>query len=217
MKTINPNAKPWILGFALFVLLVILLLCNGCSPARKIERATERVMLNPAARHYIFLTELSLFPCANDTAQPVIIPGRIDTFPVSVLVRVTEPDTAGVAAIVDSLNTTHTKACNTAIRAAYDLGQRDAAKLIGSQTVFIPRPDTAKFWIVDRRLVALKEDSINSLLRQKAALNQAVADVSGVATENKKQGNTYMLWLIAAIAALVLSNGLWIKLKIFKI
>ena len=55
-----------------------LVLITGCSPQKKINRAKQIVLLDPTARHEVFLKELQFFPCANDSTS-VLIPGGIDS------------------------------------------------------------------------------------------------------------------------------------------
>lgn len=75
MKTINPNARPYLYAFAFLVLALIVALLMGCNPQRKIEKAKQRVELNPAAFNAIGKAWQILNPCAIDTLA-VLIPGK---------------------------------------------------------------------------------------------------------------------------------------------
>jgi hypothetical protein len=40
---------------------------QGCSPQKKVDRATQTVLMNESARNYIYSEVAKLKPCANDT------------------------------------------------------------------------------------------------------------------------------------------------------
>lgn len=64
-KTINPYWKARLFWAFLIVVTVIAFMCSGCST---IERSKQRVLLDPKARHEVFLDELTRFPCDSDSS-----------------------------------------------------------------------------------------------------------------------------------------------------
>ena len=219
MKTVNQLLKVCLIGACLLFNLLV----QSCSPGKQLEKSKQRVLLDPAARHDVFLNELERFPCANDSLPPIYRPGKIDTTPIIKLIPVEKlkeilvTDTTGRKKLIDSLNTTHSEICNDAIDKAYTKGARDAINKFLNQDVFIRRPDTALYTIVDRQLLKLKDDSIQSLLRQKAAANQNIVDLGNVVKKSDKERNYLLYYLIGSIALLVLTNGLWIYARIKRI
>lgn len=63
---------------AILLAITTLTLFTGCSTQKKLNRAKQMVLLDPAARHEVFLKELQFFPCANDSIIE-LKPGAIDS------------------------------------------------------------------------------------------------------------------------------------------
>jgi hypothetical protein len=172
----------WVLSILVIAMLLSLMsTLIGCSQAKKIETAKQRVRLSPQAFSDIGKEYDILHPCINDT--------------------ITKHDST-VIATEKIVNKTDT------------LTKGDTVYIFTYDTAYKTNIVYQTKTITDNKRINVLVDSVNALLRQKAALNQNIIDSHAVyVTENKERKK--WLWLfIAACAALVLTNGLWIFSKI---
>lgn len=81
MKTINHSYKVGLFWLGLALMILCSILATSCM---SIEKATQKVLLDPKARHNVFLKESEIFPCANDSSLKIIT-GKTDSVVVSSL------------------------------------------------------------------------------------------------------------------------------------
>lgn len=215
MKKLNPNFLNWLfnlLGLLLvggMIALVIMAVATGCSPAKKIEKAKQTVLMDGKARHDIFLKELELYPCVNDSFT-TFLPGGVDSvpFPVPVL------DTTQRKHIIDSLQNAFAANCDGAVSASYDAGYHNAMQEIKGQKLPLKRPDTLQTTTKDKQKMKLDADSINRL-NENIAFHKGQKDQwKTFAKQTQKEKLNLFWWFVAAAAALALTNGLWIYARI---
>jgi hypothetical protein len=215
-KTPNPHAVKVILNLIAFFAIVafFISILYGCSPtkqaARKDKAALERVTAKRALIDSVAPIVFDLYPCANDTFT-TFLSGGIDSvaYPVPVFYEAKRKE------IIDSLHTVFTNDCYAAVSASYDAGYNNATIDLKNKKVAVKRPDTLLYSIVDRQLHNQYEKQIAALRENAAALEEAVKQKDIQIAEGKKETRTFIWYFIAAVAACVLSNGLWVfgKLK----
>lgn len=191
--------------------LALLLILASCNPGRKIQRAEQIVRTTPESFNTIGKQWSFLNPCANDTIA-IIYPGGIDSiaYPVPVF------DSAAYYKTVDSLQALYAKECNQAIDQAYALGYKRAVNEIAAQKLPVKRADTLASYIVDARKHLVYEDSIMNLRMENARIKQQNADYAAANVKEYEEKYKFIWLFIAAMAALMLTNGLWIFNKIKK-
>lgn len=219
-NNLNPNFVRWAIHMAMLafvigaVALVIMAALTGCSTpkqaARKDKAALERVTAKRALIDSVAPIVFDLYPCANDTFT-TFLSGGIDSVPYPVPVL----DEAKRKAIIDSLRDYYMNDCYAAVSASYDAGYNNATIDLKNKKVAVKRPDTLVNNIVDRQKHNQYEKQIAALREKAAALEEAVKQKDIQIAEGKKETRTFIWYFIAAVAACVLSNGLWVfgKLK----
>ena len=222
MKTdLNPNFVRWlvftlfraiILGGAAFAVFSIMTGCNAAKQsARKDKAALERVTAKRALIDSVAPIVFGLYPCANDTVI-TLLSGGIDSVPYPIPVL----DEARRKAIIDSLNNVYADLSLDVANEAYDLGFNAAIESVRNAKVPVKRPDTLVNTIVDRQLHDQYEKQIAALREKNAALEEASAQKSIQLSEEKKETRTFLWYFIAAVAACVVSNALWVYGKFKK-
>lgn len=196
------------------VLLAVLLagVALSCNPvkqsAKKDARAVDRVLGSRRLIDQVKPVVLDLYPCANDTFA-VQLPGGFDTlyYPVPTI------DTAAINSAIDSALAEVNTECRESVDRAYRKGYERAIKDVAAQQIAVKRPDTVINTIKDRQL-------INHLTGELNACRNAVAHQEGQLIEKdeqikkaEKSGTSWLWWFIAALAALVATNGAWIYTK----
>ena len=66
MKENTSNTSFWS-AVTIFLLCILCFYLSSCNPQRRMERATQTVLMNPEARQRIYAAQAALTPCANDT------------------------------------------------------------------------------------------------------------------------------------------------------
>jgi hypothetical protein len=218
-NNLNPNFIRWVINMAMLafvlgaVFLVIMAALTGCSTpkktARKDKAALERVTAKRALIDSVAPIVFDLYPCANDTVT-TFLSGGVDSVPYPIPVL----DEARRALIIDSLNNVYADLSLDVANEAYDLGFGAAMDAVKNQKVPVKRPDTLQHSIVDRQKHNQYEKTIAALEKKVAALEAMNQQLAVQITEEKKEGKTFLWYFIAAVAACVLSNGLWVFAKI---
>lgn len=218
-KNLNPNFIRWLINMAMLafvigaVAMVIMAALTGCNPAKQTARkdhaALQRVTAKRPLIDSIAPIVFGLYPCANDTVT-TFLSGGIDSVPYPVLVL----DEARRKAIMDSLNNVYADLSLDVANEAYDLGFGAAMDAVKNQKVPVKRPDTLAYSIVDRQKHHQYEKQIAAVEKKNAALEAMNQQLAVQVTEEKKEGKTFLWYFIAAVAACVLSNGLWVFAKI---
>lgn len=187
-------------SFLIFAFAVCVIL--SCSTAKKNAAAVERVLMDSASRHKVFLAELQLYPCVRDSFT-TFLPGGIDSIPFLVI------DTTGRARIIDSIQNANIGNCDVVAAASYDAGYGNALKDIPPKR----RPDTVRIQTTDLQRKRLDAEQINQLKNE-------IHELKGHLDESAKQNdflvkvNQKWIWLfIGAVVAAILSNVAWLYFK----
>jgi hypothetical protein len=180
----------------------------GCSPAKKLEQAKQRVMLDKKAFTDVGNAFVNLHPCANDTAWK-FIKGGTDSIPYPVL----KFDSAAYKSFVDSLGIVGADDYNNGVEKAFVQGFSEARKQYENKKIAVPRPDTLKGTILDKQKERLLEDQINML-------NVAAGITAGQIIEKDKQLSSalsekrkWMWWLIGILMAEGIGAGIYAYTK----
>jgi len=194
---------------ALFLSCVLLSYSSSKKSARKDKAALERVTAKRALIDSVAPIVFGLYPCANDTVT-AFLEGGIDSvpYPVPVLDKVQRDN------IIDSLRNAYSNDCYVAVSESYEAGYKNALIDLKTQKVAVKRPDTLQHSIVDKQKNNQYEKQIATLREKAAALEEASAQKDIQLAAEKKDKQTYLWYFIAAVAAFVLSNGLWVFAKI---
>lgn len=218
-NNLNPNFVRWVINVAMVafvigaVVLVIMAALTGCSTpkktARKDKAALERVTGKRSLIDSVAPVVFGLYPCANDTFT-TFLSGGIDSVPYPVPVL----DEARRKTIIDSLNNVYADLSLDVANEAYDLGFGAAMDAVKNAKVPVKRPDTLQHSIVDRQKHNQYEKQIAALREKAAALEEACRQKDIQLVAEKKDKQSYLWYFIAAVAACVLTNGLWLFAKI---
>jgi len=204
MKTSNKIT----IAIAILLALLMIFLSFGCNPSRQIQKAEQMVLLNPVARHNVFLKELQFYPCANDTFTTYI--RGIDTL----LSEVPIFDSFAYKTALSNVMDANDNTCNERVKEAFDLGVDYAGSEFKKLKV---RVDTFKYSILDNQIIKLVQDSLTKAERRIYGLEQQNIIQRERLNERKKEAEKYLLWFIGAIVVLVGSNLIWFKFKIGKL
>lgn len=220
-KDLNPNFVRWVIHMAMLafaigaVALVIMAALSGCNTAkqtaRKDKAALERVTAKRPLIDSVAPIVFGLYPCANDTFT-TFLSGGIDSVPYPVPVL----DEKQRAHVIDSLRTYYMNDCYAAVSSSYDAGYNNAMIDLKNQKVPVKRPDTLAHSIVDRQKHNQYEKQLAAANQKAAALEEASKQKDIQLAAEKKDKQTYLWYFIAAVAACVLTNGLWVFAKIKK-
>ena len=157
---------------------IVIASITGCSYERKVEKAKQLVLLNKNARRDIFLKELELNPCANDSS---FVAGEIIRY-------ITPSDDFKFTPPV------FTDSCAFFSTAAYERGFRE-----GRSSVQIPVRTPDRVTIRDRQFEKLLQERHDSLSAQLESYKQKDVTKSGTIDTLKKERNTW-LWRFIGLA-----------------
>jgi hypothetical protein len=184
------NKKIQYLFPFLFGLAALLLIVFGCSPVKKDARAVDRVLGSRTLIDKIKPAVLDLYPCANDTVA-VWFSGGIDSIPYPV----TQIDT-----IIEVKE------------GGYMQGFIDGQEVILKRKIPVKRPDTIKVTVVDRQRQKADAETINQLQVNISNLNGQILEKDKALSKP----NPWIWYFIIAVVLLLLSNIVWVYLKILK-
>lgn len=188
-----------LLGWLLFMMLFGL---TSCGPAKKMAKAEQLVLLNPQARHNIFLKELQLNPLKIDTIT--VYKSGINT-----VKEVPVIDSFAQYLAIRELQDRYTIECNSAVKTAYDSGVAFAARKFAG--IKIPRiVDTVTHTIFDRQSIKLIQDSLTKAEKRIERTEQQVVSANENILLAKHERNIVLYFLIGVIAV---SGGLLFKSK----
>lgn len=237
MKTLNPNIWPYVLRLFIAVGIIagVCMALSGCSSTKQLEKAKQRVLTDASAFDQVGRKWNELNPCVNDSTTEFKAGGidsaamqeyydwingkfyDVDSTRFSDLVyrpkSNNEIKVQTLPYIVDgsAIQLYPEVEIRNAYKAGYKQGVKDFVKK------YPPRlPDTLKTSVKDKQHIKLLEGDIAKLTQGNARLQGVIQVKDETIAAGKKSERSLMWWLIGAIAALVLSNGLWVYSK-FKI
>jgi hypothetical protein len=173
------------------LLLVFLFGCNAQKKAiKKDGQAVDRVLGSRTLIDKIKPAVLELYPCANDTTE-IIVSGGVDSIPYPV----TEIDT-----IIEVKE------------GGYMQGFIDGQEVILKRKIPVKRPDKIKVTVVDRQKQKADAETINQLQVNISNLNGQILEKDKALSKP----NPWIWYFIIAVVLLLLSNIVWVYLKILK-
>jgi Ca2+/Na+ antiporter len=181
---------------------------TSCSPAKKIEQAKQRVMLDKKAFTDVGNAFVDLHPCANDTAWK-FIKGGTDSIPYPVIVF----DSAALKSFTDSLGIAGADDYNNGVEKAFVQGFAEARKQYESKKIAVPRADTLKGTILDKQKVGLLQDQINVLNVQAGIAAGQIIEKDRQLSEEKHKYKKLMWWLIGILIAAGIGAGIYAYTK----
>lgn len=202
---------------AILTAITALILFTGCSTQKKLDRAKQMVLLDPTARHDVFLKELQFFPCANDSST-TFVEGGVDSVSLRAYFdwlngirpegeiydgRVVIPgDSVFIVNPVDTA--TVSWPCADTLTVYYKRGYADGVKYLLNKKIPIPRPDTIKTSIRDKQQIGVLKESIAKEKEENARL-KGIVDTQEKEIGKKDKKITGWIWLfIAAVVLLIL-------------
>jgi hypothetical protein len=194
--------------FLIIAFLFWLFSMTGCSPAKKLEQAKQRVMLDKKAFTDVGNAFVNLHPCANDTAWK-FIKGGTDSIPYPVIVF----DSAALKSFTDSLGIAGADDYNNGVEKAFVQGFAEARKQYESKKIAVPRADTLKGTILDKQKVGLLQDQINVLNVQAGIAAGQIIEKDRQLSEEKHKYKKLMWWLIGILIAAGIGAGIYAYTK----
>lgn len=169
-----------------------LILFSGCSPQKKLQRAKQMVLLDPTARHDVFLTELQFFPCANDSVIQ-IVPAEIDSVTFAEYLKFINGALQTPTIRKDSLP--------ILLKEAYQLGYEDASNKYLSVKVPLCKPNVVRVTVTDRQKEKILTDSLSQVnLKYSLLVGQIGQQSVYMAKQDKKI--TGWIWLFVGSTVL---------------
>lgn len=192
--------------------LTALFLLSGCNYQSRVNKAKQVVLMDAQARHEIFLRELELYPCSNDSIVQTFS-GQIDSV---TLAEYLSNFKAHVLANKVSLDT-----LPKILKDAYELGYKDASDKYLAVKVPKCNPTVVKITVTDKQKEKILADSLiarNSTVAVKNAEIFVLSNELDKAQQNSKASTNKWIWgFIIAVILGVLSNVAWAYFKIFKL
>jgi hypothetical protein len=188
-KNLKFNWFPFV--FIAIVVLIVLLSCNAQKKAiKKDAQAVDRVLGSRALIDKIKPAVLELYPCANDTVE-VWLSGGVDSIPYPV----TKIDTVFQEK-----------------EGGYMQGFIDGQEVILKRKIPVKRPDTIRVTVVDRQRQKADAETIKQL-------QLSISKLDGQIVEKDRalaKPNPWIWYFIIAVVLLLLSNIVWVYLKVLK-
>ena len=192
--------------------LTALFLLAGCNYQSRVNKAKQVVLMDAQARHEIFLRELELYPCSNDSIVQTFS-GQIDSV---TLAEYLSNFKAHVLANKVSLDT-----LPKILKDAYELGYKDASDKYLAVKVPKCNPTVVKITVTDKQKEKILADSLiarNSTVAVKNAEIFVLSNELDKAQQSSKASANKWIWgFIIAVILGVLSNVAWAYFKIFKL
>jgi hypothetical protein len=174
--------------------LIFLVVLFGCNAQKKVikkdAQAVDRVLGSRALIDKIKPAVLELYPCANDTTE-IIVSGGVDSVPYPV----TQIDT-----IIEVKE------------GGYMQGFIDGQEAILKRKIPVKRPDTIRVTVVDRQRQKADAETIKQL-------QLSISKLDGQIVEKDRalaKPNPWIWYFIIAVVLLLLSNIVWLYLKVLK-
>jgi hypothetical protein len=181
---------------------------TGCSPAKKLEQAKQRVMLDKKAFTDVGNAFVNLHPCANDTAWR-FIKGGTDSIPYPVIAF----DSAALKSFTDSLQIAGADDYNNGVEKAFVEGFDAARKQYENKKIAVARPDTIIQTVLDVQKERLLEDQINMLDVQAGVTAGQIIEKDKQIAEVKAEKRKWMWWLIGILIAEGIGAGIYTYAK----
>lgn len=188
--------------------LTALFLLVGCSYQSRVNRAKQVVLMNAEARHEIFLRELELYPCSNDSIVQTFN-GQIDSV---TLAEYLSNFKAHVLANRVSLDT-----LPKIIKDAYELGYKEASDKYLAVKVPKCNPKVIKITVTDKQKEKILNDSLIARNSTVAAKNAEIfvlnTEMDKMRQDAKASANKWIWGFIIAVVLGILSNVAWAFLR----
>jgi hypothetical protein len=207
-KLITISAKRLLGIFILLAIAVWIFSMTGCSPAKKLEQAKQRVMLDKKAFTDVGNAFVNLHPCANDTAWK-FIKGGTDSIPYPVIAF----DSESFKSSLDSLQIAGADDYNNGVEKAFVQGFAEARKQYESKKIAVARPDTLKGTILDKQKLGLLQDQINVLNVQAGITAGQIIEKDRQLAEEKHKYKKLMWWLIGILITEGIGAGIYAYTK----
>lgn len=197
-----------------FILLALtaLFLLSGCNYQARVNKAKQVVLMNAEARHEIFLRELELYPCSNDSIVQTFA-GQIDSV---TLAEYLSNFKAHVLENKISLDT-----LPKILKDAYELGYKDASDKYLAVKVPKCNPTYIKVTVTNKQKEKILSDSLiarnNTVSSKNAEIFVLSNELDKVRQDGKASANKWIWGFIIAVILGVLSNVAWAYFKIFKL
>ena len=182
-------------------LIVFTFLMLGCSAERQLQKAEQRVKLNPQSFQKLGLTWAALNPCVNDTVIS-LVEAAIDSVEFAEYLKYA--NSKNLPKQIDSL---------PAILALYyNYGYDEAVRQLGKIKVPKTKTITNTAYVTDNRAVNIANDSIQKLNLKNALLIGQIGALNTRITKVEKKSTTYQL-LFYGMVALTLFYVIFIAYK----
>ena len=202
----NHKIQPYLYALLFLIALSIILFLTSCSTVKQTERkdnkALDRVMTNSKLLNTAFARGLELNPCINDT-NVIYKEGKTDS------VFITVPKIISDNRVRDSLLKSLEGVqdiCNERIKEAFDLGVTVTSQELSKIKVPTQRIDTIKYKIVDRLMIKMLEDTVNSQHNQLAYKTGQIDQLQSDKKQLQKRSNRTLYWAIGIVILAVLSH-----------
>lgn len=167
------------------ILAFIVLVVSACSPSKKIQKAEQTVIYNPASFEKIGARWAELNPCANDT---FIVDNPIDSL--------TFADYLTYLDNPPKPNTFKADSLPQYLKDAYYLGYTDASVKLSA--IKIPKTPTKPqiAYITDTRSVKIYKDSVNRLKVENGVLSGQIGQLNVELSKQAKKANGWIWWFV---------------------
>ena len=192
--------------------LTALFLLVGCSYQSRVNRAKQVVLMNAEARHEIFLRELELYPCSNDSIVQTFS-GGIDSVTLAEYLNNFKKQILANKVSIDSLP--------SLLEDAYNEGFNEASEKYLAIKVPKCKPSFIKVTVTDKQKEKILSDSLVARNSTVAAKNAEIfvlnTEMDKMRQDAKASANKWIWGFIIAVILGVLSNVAWAYFKIFKL
>lgn len=205
LKTIGENLLA-----VLFLLLIVFWGC-GCNEAKKIQKAEQRVKLNPQSFNAVGKAWAALNFQPPEVLPPVILKGKTEYVNIEKIVTLPVFDSISYAAAIDTLKKQYQGKCNEAVDKAFKAGANAMLKELKEKDVLHTLPDTTVFTTVDKKYIQFLIDSINSEKQKTARLQGVNQQLEQNVSKSDKRALTLLFWLLGVAVVVIVYIILRIK------
>jgi outer membrane murein-binding lipoprotein Lpp len=192
--------------------LTALFLLAGCNYQSRVNKAKQVVLMDAQARHEIFLRELELYPCSNDSIVQTFS-GQIDSVTLAEYLSNFKAHVLKNKVSLDTLP--------KILKDAYELGYKDASDKYLAVKVPKCNPTFVKVTVKDKQKEKILGDSLvarNAMIGARDAeifvLNN---EIDRMREDAKAASNKWVWRFILAVVIGLISNAAWAYFKIFKL
>jgi len=197
---INIMLAAFVIGLMWFAL-------GSCNVQKKAE---SRVLSNPESLRKVWEAGVLEDWCKTDSAIK-FLPGRVDSIPYPVPIKVKELDTAALNKAIKRAVDSSDHECLTGMELSYAAGYNDAIDKISKEKFADKKPDTFYItkWDRDKEKLLQKENDV-----LKAKVNSQSEQITqlkeDVAAANKSKRKAWLfLWLFVAVITAIILRKYW--------